>query len=299
MRKSDGSPCKRSVSWRHCKTRRRRRGINLWLTTRSQAWSRIRDGTGGLSRQSQEKADGVTPVGFFSGPCQGKGGRSRLSPHRQFRGLLADMPAAVFALEPSAGLADEAVARGPVRIVSAAIAVIVIGVGVAAERGRRNRARGADRAAYDVGCDISRPEAGVPAIVVPGVMPAVVPIRLIVPSALFAAIGRVVAVGGSGIRISRSQVRAIGIREFGLAPARISRSLPVPSLGPPAPRKGWRQRREVLNSSCSFSVVAIGAKRGRQQTFRVLPSAGSNRREVPVPRGSRGRDERDRASLRR
>jgi hypothetical protein len=31
-------------------------------------WSWIRDGTGGSSRQSQEKADGVTPVGFSSGP---------------------------------------------------------------------------------------------------------------------------------------------------------------------------------------------------------------------------------------
>src|SRR6185437_15800627 len=131
------------------------------------------------------------------------------------------MPAAVFALEPGAGLADEAVARGPARIVSAAIAVIVIGIGVAAERGRRNRARGADRAAYDAGCDISRPEAGVPAIVVPGVMPAVVPIRLIVPSAPFAAIGRGVAVGagGSSVGIPGSQVRTIGIREFGLASA--------------------------------------------------------------------------------
>ena len=38
---------------------------------------------------------------------------------------------------------------------------------------------------------------------------------------------------------------------------------------------------------------------GRRQTFRILPSAESNRREVPVPRGSRGRDERDRASTTR
>lgn len=95
------------------KNQGRRCGINLSLTMPSQARSQIRDGTGESSRQSQEKADGVMPAGFFSGPCHGEGCRSR--PYRQLA-LLADMPTAVFALEPGAGLADEAVARGPALI---------------------------------------------------------------------------------------------------------------------------------------------------------------------------------------
>src|SRR5579863_5007545 len=145
------------------------------------------------------------------------------------------MPAAVFALEPGAGLADEAVALGPALIVSAAIAVIVIGVGIAAERGGRNGARGAERAADHASRDVTGPEPGIvtiPAVVVPTVIPAVVPaivpvrlvpVRLIVPSALIAAIGHAVAVsaGGAGVRIARPFVQTIGIRKFGLAFARV------------------------------------------------------------------------------
>src|SRR5882757_2788001 len=49
--------------------------------------------------------------------------------------LLAEMPAAVFALEPGAGLADEAVTRGVAVIVARSIvawSIVVIGIGVAA-----------------------------------------------------------------------------------------------------------------------------------------------------------------------
>src|ERR1700738_1985899 len=49
-------------------------------------------------------------------------------------GSLADVPAAILALEPCAGLAYEAVARSVAVIVAAAIAVLVIGIGIAAER---------------------------------------------------------------------------------------------------------------------------------------------------------------------
>ncbi len=95
------------------KTGQRRRGINLSLTTPSSGLEPGLRRHRRSSRQSQEKADGVMPAGFFSGPCHGEGCRSR--PYRQLA-LLADMPTAVFALEPGAGLADEAVARGPALI---------------------------------------------------------------------------------------------------------------------------------------------------------------------------------------
>jgi hypothetical protein len=39
--------------------------------------------------------------------------------------ILADVPAAVFALEPCAGLADEAIARGVAVIVPAAVAIAI------------------------------------------------------------------------------------------------------------------------------------------------------------------------------
>src|SRR5712664_2882745 len=106
--------------------------------------------------------------------------------------LLADVPAAVFAPEPGAGLAGEAVKRGiPLRDIAllgpAAIAIVVIavgivvvvGIGIAADRRGRNGACGADRAAYDACRNIGGPEAGiiaaVPAVVVPAVMPPIIP----------------------------------------------------------------------------------------------------------------------------
>src|ERR1700726_532603 len=99
-------------------------------------------------------------------------------------GLLAAMPTAVFALEPGAGRADKAIPLGIALGPAVVVGAVILSVGApGAERSGGNRARRPDRAADDVGRDITRRDTGVrsiPAIVVPAVMPAVVP--LIVPA---------------------------------------------------------------------------------------------------------------------
>src|SRR3979490_3017547 len=101
---------------------------------------------------------------------------------------------AVIALEARAGRADKAVALRVGPGVPVAVApqvradirprastIIVIGVGVAAERGGGDGARGANRAAYNSGSDISRPEAGTVALAAVAVPTRVVP-AIIVPA---------------------------------------------------------------------------------------------------------------------
>jgi len=68
----------------------------------------------------------LEPEAFSLDLAMAKAAAAAFSPYpcRSLRALLADMPAAVFALEPGAELADEAVARGPALNVSAAIAVM-------------------------------------------------------------------------------------------------------------------------------------------------------------------------------
>src|SRR3954452_18235015 len=101
--------------------------------------------------------------------------------------LLADVPAAVFALEPGAGRADEAVALGvgagvpPPIVPAAVIPTVVVGVGVVrgTERGSCDCTRSPDGCAgHASGCsdraggDVGRPEAG--AAPVPVVIPVTV-----------------------------------------------------------------------------------------------------------------------------
>src|SRR4030088_2809253 len=94
------------------------------------------------------------------------------------RDLLADVPEAVFAAEIGAGLADEPAARVSA-IVPAAVAVVVAGIGIAAERHRIR-------------------------VVVPAVMPAVFPVGVAAP-----AVPELVI---AGVGISRSVVLAISVR---------------------------------------------------------------------------------------
>ena len=145
--------------------------------------------------------------------------RSRLLRFRYAKALSAEMPTAVLALEPFAGLANEAVALGVAASVPAAVviaAAVVIGVGIVAEGGCGDGAGGADRAAYDAGRGIARQEAGiVAAVVVPAVVPAIVP-GVVVPvggavSVDTMAIGHPPLITVAGIGISRPQVLAIGV----------------------------------------------------------------------------------------
>jgi hypothetical protein len=113
--------------------------------------------------------------------------------------LLAEVPEAVLAAEPGAGLTDEAVALRVALIVPAAIAGGVVSIGTA--EGSRGYGCGrTDRRARHAGGDIAGPEAAV-AIGPAAVIPAIVAV-LIGGTALVTA----------GVRISRAVVLAIGVR---------------------------------------------------------------------------------------
>src|SRR6478672_2488130 len=70
--------------------------------------------------------------------------------------LLTDVAPTVRAEESRSGLADEAAIVAAV--IAGAIIAVVIGVGVIAERGCRDRARGSDGAADHASRHVSRPE---------------------------------------------------------------------------------------------------------------------------------------------
>src|SRR3954452_20803118 len=143
--------------------------------------------------------------------------------------LLADVPATVFALEPGAGRADEAVALGvgagvPAavvpRIIPRIIPTIVVGVGVVrgTERGGCDRARSPDGCAgYASGCsdraggDVGRPEAGA------------APVPVVIPIAVVGlAIGHAtMPIAAISVRISRSDVLAVGVGKLRRAAAGI------------------------------------------------------------------------------
>jgi hypothetical protein len=109
-----------------------------------------------------------------------KGGRSRpsLVLLGDADGLLAGVLAAVLAPEPGSGLTNKTIARGITLVVPAiVVAVIIVGIGIAAERRGGDRAGrvdrgicGSERAAYDAGCNIARLEAGIALVAVPAVV---------------------------------------------------------------------------------------------------------------------------------
>src|SRR3954454_14924668 len=141
--------------------------------------------------------------------------------------LLADVPAPVLALEPGAGRADETIALGvragvPAafvqRIIPQIIPAIVVGVGVVrgTERGGCNCARSPDgRAGHASGCsdraggDVGRPEAGA------------APVPVVIPVAVVGlAIGHAtMPIAAICVRISRSDVLAVGVGELRRAAA--------------------------------------------------------------------------------
>src|SRR6185437_12321184 len=147
---------------------------------------------------------------------------------RQAKALLADVAAAVFALEPGAGRADKAVALGVAFVVPAAVvpaivvpaaiaAAIIVGVGIALERGGGDRAGGADRGAHGgccaadrIGRDVARPEAAIAMLpaAVAAIPSVVVPVAVAVDD---------VALIAAGVGIAGSQVGAIGVRITRLA----------------------------------------------------------------------------------
>lgn len=135
--------------------------------------------------------------------------------------LLANMHPSVFALDPDAGLADETVSgRVAVGIAGAAIAAVVISIGIAAQWRCRNGACGSDRAACQacrtVGGDEARMTA-LPAVLVPTVMPAIVPASTAVRAGAIGSAAPIII----RVRISRSQVLAIGVRIILRAIARV------------------------------------------------------------------------------